>query len=66
MNREGTVIGERWTAHSGSGMAELVTWLCNITGTEPAALAIAIETRTSNGRTSALRVKVISIVERKR
>jgi transposase len=43
MDRDGTVIGECWTQHSGAGIAELVTWLCNSTGTEPAALAIAIE-----------------------
>lgn len=43
MDRDGTVIGERWTQHSGTGIAELVTWLCTTIGTEPGALAIAIE-----------------------
>ncbi len=43
MDQDGTVIGERWTQHEGAALAELITWLLNTIGGEPAALAIAIE-----------------------
>ncbi len=43
MDRDGTVIGKRWTQHNAASIAELITWLLETTGSEPAALAIAIE-----------------------
>jgi transposase len=42
MDRDGAVIGERWTEHNGASIAELITWLRNAVG-DPAGLAIAIE-----------------------
>jgi transposase len=43
MDREGQVVGERWTQHSGASITELITWLCDRGGTTPSVLAIAIE-----------------------
>jgi transposase/transposase IS116/IS110/IS902 family protein len=45
MNREGTVIEERWTQHNAVSIAELITWLRDTVSAEPAALAVAIEPR---------------------
>jgi transposase len=39
----GKVLGERVFAHSGTGIAELCTWLLETTGAEPSALFVAIE-----------------------
>jgi transposase len=43
MDREGTVIEERWTQHNADSMAELVTWLRHTVGADPTSLAAAIE-----------------------
>jgi len=43
MDRDGIVIGERWTQHNAASIAELITWLVESTGSEPAAFAVAIE-----------------------
>jgi transposase len=43
MNREGTVIEERWTQHNATSLAELVTWLRHTVGADPTSLAAAIE-----------------------
>jgi transposase len=43
MNREGTVIEERWTQHNASSISELVTWLRDTVTAKRAALAAAIE-----------------------
>jgi transposase len=43
MDRDGKVVGERWTPHSSAGLTELITWLREILGTPPASVAVAIE-----------------------
>ena len=43
LDREGTVVDQRWIEHSGSSLTELVAWLRNKTGMKPALLAVAIE-----------------------
>jgi transposase len=43
MDRDGIVVGERWTQHNGASIAELITWLVETTGPAADALAIAIE-----------------------
>jgi transposase len=43
MDREGTVIAERWVEHNGSSLAQLVDWLRQHTGQSPQTLAAAIE-----------------------
>jgi transposase len=42
MNGQGSVLGERWIEHSGSGLAEGVDWLRQQTG-DSVSLAVAIE-----------------------
>jgi len=39
----GKVLGERVFAHTGTGIAEMCTWLLETTGAEPSALFVAIE-----------------------
>jgi transposase len=39
----GKVLGERVFAHTGTGIAEMCTWLFETTGAEPSALFVAIE-----------------------
>lgn len=39
----GKVLGERVFAHTGTGIAEMCTWLLETTGAEPSALSVAIE-----------------------
>ena len=39
----GKVLDERVFAHTGSGIAELCTWLLETTGAEPSAISVAIE-----------------------
>lgn len=39
----GEVVGERAFAHGGAGMGELCDWLVAMTGSEPSAIAVAIE-----------------------
>lgn len=43
MDRDGTIVAERWIEHSGSSLAELVDWLRQQTLQSPQALAAAIE-----------------------
>lgn len=43
MDRDGTVVEERWIEHSGSSLAELVDWLRRQTLASPQALAAGIE-----------------------
>jgi transposase len=43
MDREGHLVGERWTEHSGASITELITWLRDSGGAAPSAFAIAIE-----------------------
>jgi len=43
LNREGTVIGERWIEHSASSLADLVDWLRAQTSASPGEIAVAIE-----------------------
>jgi transposase len=40
---DGEIVGERAFAHSGSGLADLCTWLTATTGAEPGVIAAAIE-----------------------
>lgn len=39
----GNVLGERVFAHTGTGIAEMCTWLLETTGAEPSALFVSIE-----------------------
>jgi transposase len=43
LNREGTLVEERWIEHSGSGLADLVSWLRSKTSASPAEIAVALE-----------------------
>jgi transposase len=43
MDASGQVVDERWTDQSAAGLAELATWLCEKSGTNPADIAVAIE-----------------------
>lgn len=43
MDYGGKVLGERVFAHTGTGIAELCTWLLETTGAEPSAISVAIE-----------------------
>src|SRR5262245_15551600 len=44
LDGSGRAIGERAFAHDGDGLAELCAWLIEMTGAEPQAIAVAIET----------------------
>jgi hypothetical protein len=43
MDREGHVVGERGTQHSGASLTELISWLCDSVGAAPSAFAVGIE-----------------------
>ncbi len=43
LNSHGEVLGERRVMHSGPALSDLVTWLLQLAGGSPAAIAIAIE-----------------------
>ena len=43
MDRSGTVLGERWAEHSGSGLAGMAQWLREKSSDAPHTLAAAIE-----------------------
>lgn len=43
LKRDGTVVQERWIEHSGSGLADLVSWLRSQTSAAPSQTAVAIE-----------------------
>jgi transposase len=43
LKQDGTGVEERWIEHSGSGLADLVSWLRNKTSASPDEIAVAIE-----------------------
>ena len=43
LKQDGIVVEERWIEHSGSGLADLVSWLRNKTSASPDEIAVAIE-----------------------
>jgi len=43
LNPHGEVLGERRVMHSGPALSDLITWLLQLAGSSPAAIAIAIE-----------------------
>jgi len=43
LNREGTLVEERWTEHSGNSLADLMSWLRSKTSASPGETAVAIE-----------------------
>jgi len=43
LNREGILMEERWIDHSGSSLADLVSWLRTQTAVSPGEIAVAIE-----------------------
>lgn len=43
LNREGTVVEERWIEHNGNSLADLVAWLRSQTSAAPGEIAVAIE-----------------------
>lgn len=40
---QGQVLGERTFAHSGTGLAEMIAWILDTTGSHPGAVSVAIE-----------------------
>jgi transposase len=43
LDAAGHILGEKAFAHGGAGLAELCQWLLDLTGGEPAAIAVSIE-----------------------